>query len=89
MSGNSSFATSALTTRDLVVRLVEWGRANSVESLEAASPYLDALASAYGDREVRSVTAQELHAFHKNVAPPIALPVSSALAAKSRRWETI
>jgi 2-polyprenyl-3-methyl-5-hydroxy-6-metoxy-1,4-benzoquinol methylase len=78
-----------MTTRDLVSRLVEWGRANSVASIEAAVPYLEALAVAFGDREVRSVTAQELCAFHENVASPVARPVSSALDSKSRRWEAI
>lgn len=78
-----------MTTRDLVARLAEWGRANSIESLVAAAPYLEALARTFGDRDVRSVTARELCSFHKDVAPPIARPVTSGLEAKSRRWEAI
>jgi 2-polyprenyl-3-methyl-5-hydroxy-6-metoxy-1,4-benzoquinol methylase len=78
-----------MTTKELVGRLVEFGQANSVESIVAATPYLEALAQAFGDREVRDVTAKELHDFHRDVGAALAEPVTSALKRKSQRWEAI
>ena len=78
-----------MTTRELVGRLVEFGRANSVESIVAATPYLEALAEVFGDREVRGVTAKELHAFHRAVGVGLAEPVHSGLRRKAQRWEAI
>jgi 2-polyprenyl-3-methyl-5-hydroxy-6-metoxy-1,4-benzoquinol methylase len=78
-----------MTTRELVGRLVEFGRANSVESIVAATPYLEALAEVFGDREVRGVTAKELHAFHRDVGAGLAEPVQSGLRRKAQRWEAI
>ncbi|MGZ5346761.1 MAG: class I SAM-dependent methyltransferase [Solirubrobacterales bacterium] len=78
-----------MTTKELVGRLVEFGRANSVQSLAAAGPYLEALAERFGDREVRSVTAKELHDFHHDVGAQLAEPVIGGLKRKSLRWEAI
>jgi 2-polyprenyl-3-methyl-5-hydroxy-6-metoxy-1,4-benzoquinol methylase len=78
-----------MTTEELVGRLLEFGRANSVQSLVAAGPYLEALAESLGDREARSVTAKELHDFHRGVGAELAEPVASGLKRKSLRWEAI
>jgi 2-polyprenyl-3-methyl-5-hydroxy-6-metoxy-1,4-benzoquinol methylase len=78
-----------MTTAELVGRLLEFGRANSVESLVAAAPYLEALAETLGDREVRSVTAKDLHDFHRDAGAEAAEPVLSALKRKSLGWEAI
>ena len=78
-----------VTTRELCGRLAQFGRANSVENVVAADPYLDALAEAFGDRDPREVTAKELHGFHRDVGPELAQPIENALAAKAERWEGI
>lgn len=78
-----------MTTEELVGRLVDFGRANSVESLIAAAPYLEALGETFGDREARSVTAKDLHEFHREVGAELAEPVTSGLQRKSLRWEPI
>jgi 2-polyprenyl-3-methyl-5-hydroxy-6-metoxy-1,4-benzoquinol methylase len=78
-----------MTTRDLVSLLVEFGKANAVESVEAAAPYLEALAQRFADRDARSVTARELHVFHRSVGEALARPLLSALETKAQRWETI
>jgi 2-polyprenyl-3-methyl-5-hydroxy-6-metoxy-1,4-benzoquinol methylase len=78
-----------MTTEELVGRLLEFGRANSVQSLVTAAPYLEALAQRFGDREVRSVTARDLHDFHRDAATELAEPVASGLRRKSLRWEAI
>ena len=79
-----------MTTGGLAAQLIEYARANSVASLVAATPYLEALAQTFGDRDVRSVTAKDLHAFHKNIgASPALSPLVAALHKKSQRWEAI
>jgi 2-polyprenyl-3-methyl-5-hydroxy-6-metoxy-1,4-benzoquinol methylase len=78
-----------MTTEELVGRLLEFGRANSVPSLIAVAPYLEALARELGDREVRSVTAKDLHDFHGGVGAELAEPVAGGLKRKSLGWEAI
>jgi 2-polyprenyl-3-methyl-5-hydroxy-6-metoxy-1,4-benzoquinol methylase len=78
-----------MTTKEVVGRLISFGQANSVESLVAAAPYLEALAERFGDREVREVTARELHDFHRDVGAELADPVTSGLRRKAQRWEAI
>ena len=78
-----------MTTGELVSRLLEFGRANSVESLITAGPYLEALAQALGDREVRSVTASDLSDFHRDAGPELAASVMSGVKRKSLGWEAI
>jgi 2-polyprenyl-3-methyl-5-hydroxy-6-metoxy-1,4-benzoquinol methylase len=78
-----------MTTKELVGRLVEFGRANSVESLIAAAPYLEALGEEFGEREARSVTARDLHDFHRDVGAELSETVASGLKRKSLRWEAI
>ena len=78
-----------MTTAKLVGRLLEFGRVNSVESLIAAAPYLDALAKTFGDRDVRSVTARDLSEFHRDAGAGLAEPVMSGLRRKSLGWEAI
>jgi 2-polyprenyl-3-methyl-5-hydroxy-6-metoxy-1,4-benzoquinol methylase len=79
-----------MTTKELAARLIEYAQINSVSSLAAATPYLEALGQAFGDREVRDVTARELHAFHRTVgASPALRPLIAALHKKSQRWEAI
>lgn len=78
-----------MTTEELVGRLLEFGRANSVQSLIGAAPYLEALAQAMGDREVRSVTAKDLHDFHRGAGAELAEQVAGGLKRKSLRWEAI
>jgi 2-polyprenyl-3-methyl-5-hydroxy-6-metoxy-1,4-benzoquinol methylase len=78
-----------MTTAELVGRLLEFGRANSVQSLAAAAPYLEALAETLGEREVRSVTAKDLHDFQRDAGAEAAEPVLSALKRKSLGWEAI
>ncbi len=78
-----------MTTQELVGRLLEFGRANSVESIVDAGPYLEALAEGFGDRQVRDVTAKELHAFHRDVGAELTEPVTSGLRRKSQRWEAV
>jgi SAM-dependent methyltransferase len=79
-----------MTTKELATQLVQYAQANSVASLMDASPYLEALAQAFGDREVRDVTARDLHAFHRTVgASPALSPLVAALHKKSQRWEAI
>jgi 2-polyprenyl-3-methyl-5-hydroxy-6-metoxy-1,4-benzoquinol methylase len=78
-----------MTTEELVGRLVEFGRANSVQSLVDAAPYLEALAETLGDREVRSVTAKDLHDFHRNAGAELGEPVMRGLRRKSLGWEAI
>jgi len=56
-------AKSSMTMNELVELLGEYGQSNSVESIVRAGPYLEALAHTFGDREVGSVRAKELHAF--------------------------
>ena len=78
-----------MTVAELVGRLVEFGRANSVQSLTEAAPYLEALDSELGDREARSVTARDLHDFHQGAGEKLATPVMSGLRRKSLGWEAI
>jgi 2-polyprenyl-3-methyl-5-hydroxy-6-metoxy-1,4-benzoquinol methylase len=78
-----------MRTNELVGRLIEFGRENSVETLTAGAPYLRALAEAFGDREAREVTAKELHDFHRDVGAELAAPVISGLRRKSLGWEAI
>jgi 2-polyprenyl-3-methyl-5-hydroxy-6-metoxy-1,4-benzoquinol methylase len=77
-----------MTTEELATLLIEYARANSVESIVDASPYLEALARAFGDRDVREVTPKELHAFHEQIAEsPAVSPLLQLLEKKSQRWE--
>ena len=78
-----------MTTNELVSVLMDFGRSNSVESIVTAGPYLEALARAFGDREVRGIKAKELHAFHSGVGAGLADPVLRSLKRKSQRWEAI
>jgi len=79
-----------MTTRELASQLIDYARSNSVASLAAATPYLEALAATFGDRDVRDVTAKELHAFHRDIGTSQALgPLLAALHRKSQRWEAI
>jgi 2-polyprenyl-3-methyl-5-hydroxy-6-metoxy-1,4-benzoquinol methylase len=78
-----------MTTAELVGRLLEFGRRNSVQSLVDAAPYLEALAESLGDREVRSVTARDLHDFHSGSGAALAEPVMRGLRRKSLGWEAI
>jgi SAM-dependent methyltransferase len=79
-----------VTTKDLADQLLAYAQSNSVVSLAAAAPYLEALAQRFGDRDVREVTAKELHAFHKDIAAgPVLSPLLAALHKKSQRWEAI
>jgi 2-polyprenyl-3-methyl-5-hydroxy-6-metoxy-1,4-benzoquinol methylase len=78
-----------MTTHELVALLLDYGRANRVERIGSVAPYLEALARAFGDRDVRSVSARELHAFHRGVGASLGQAVSRALETKSQRWETI
>ena len=79
-----------MTTKELADQLIRYAQSNSVASLTAATPYLEALAQAFGDRDVRDVTAKDLHAFHKAIgASPALSPLLTALHKKSQRWETI
>ena len=78
-----------MTVAELVDRLLEFGRENSVESVVEAAPYLEALAVALGEREARSVTAKDLHDFHFAAGPQLAEPVMRALRRKSLGWEAI
>jgi 2-polyprenyl-3-methyl-5-hydroxy-6-metoxy-1,4-benzoquinol methylase len=78
-----------MTIAELVGRLLDFGRANSVRSLVAAAPYLEALAETLGEREVRSVTAKDLHDFHRGAGAEAAEPVMGALKRKSLGWEPI
>ena len=83
-------AKPSMTTRDLVALLIGYGASNPVSSLTAAAPYLDALARTFGDRDMRDVTAKELHAFHRTVRDTAAVsPLLAALDRKSQRWEAI
>lgn len=78
-----------MTVAEVVGRLVEFGRANSVQSLVDAAPYLEALAEALGDREVLSVTARDLHDFHGGAGAELTEPVMRGLRRKSLGWEAI
>lgn len=78
-----------MTTKELVELVIDFGQANSVDTILAAGPYLEALGRAFGDLEVRQVTARELCAFHRRVEPAAAEPVVSALESKAERWEPI
>ena len=78
-----------MTTEELVGRLLEFGRANSVQSLISAAPYLEALGEAFADRDVRSVTAKELSDFHRAAGAELAEPVMAGLKRKSLGWEAI
>jgi 2-polyprenyl-3-methyl-5-hydroxy-6-metoxy-1,4-benzoquinol methylase len=78
-----------MTTEDLVALLLDYGESNTVESLVAARPYLEALAEGFGDRDARSITAKELHAFHRQIAQsPAVSPLLALLDKKAQRWET-
>lgn len=77
-----------MTTEELVARLLEYARANDVESVVDATPYLEALRNAFRDREAREIGAGELRTFHRQmVASPDVAPLLSLLEKKSRRWE--
>lgn len=78
-----------MTTAELVGRLLEFGRANSVQSILDVAPYLQALAEALGDREVRSVNAKDLHDFHRSAGTELVEPVMRGLKRKSLGWEAI
>lgn len=78
-----------MTVAELVGRLVEFGRANSVRSLIDAAPYLEALAETLGERHPRSVSAKDLHDFHRSVSEELSEPVLSGLRRKSLGWEAI
>jgi 2-polyprenyl-3-methyl-5-hydroxy-6-metoxy-1,4-benzoquinol methylase len=78
-----------VTTEELFGRLLEFGRANSVPSLVEAGPYLEALARELGERDVRSVTARDLHDFHSKAPPELAAALAEGLRRKSVRWEAI
>jgi 2-polyprenyl-3-methyl-5-hydroxy-6-metoxy-1,4-benzoquinol methylase len=78
-----------MTVAELVGRLVGFGRANSVQTLVDAAPYLEALVSELGEREVRSVTARELHEFHQRAGDELTAPVLSGLRRKALGWEAI
>lgn len=79
-----------MTTAELVTLLIDYGRLNSVKSIVAAIPYLEVLVRALGDRDVRTVTAKELHAFHKQIcAGPAVTPLLAALEKKAQKWEAI
>ena len=79
-----------MTTAELADRLIGYAGSHSVASLAAATPYLEALARRFGDRDVRDVTAKDLHAFHKEVGgTPAVSPLLAALHKKSQRWEAI
>jgi SAM-dependent methyltransferase len=81
-------ASETMTTKELAALLIEYGKANSVGSIVDASPYLEALARAFGDRDVRDVTSKELHAFHDQIsASPAVSPLLRLLEKKSQRWE--
>ena len=78
-----------MTVAELVGRLVEFGRANSVRSLVDAAPYLEALAQTLGERDPRSVSAKDLHDFHRSVGDDLSEPVLSGLRRKALGWEAI
>jgi SAM-dependent methyltransferase len=78
-----------MTTAELVGRLLEFGRASSVESLVVAAPYLEALAESLGDRDARSVTARDLCAFHGGPGAALATSVMGGVKRKSLGWEAI
>jgi SAM-dependent methyltransferase len=78
-----------VTTTELVAGLIDFGRENSVPSLIASAPYLEALGKAFGDREPREVTVKELCAFHRDVGADLAEPLSRGLRRKAQRWEAI
>jgi 2-polyprenyl-3-methyl-5-hydroxy-6-metoxy-1,4-benzoquinol methylase len=78
-----------MTAEELVGRLLEFGRTNSVESVVAAAPYLTALAETLGGREVRSVTARDLSSFHRREGVELTEPVMRGLKRKSLGWEAI
>ena len=78
-----------MTTRELVGRLLKFGRANSVASLIDAGPYLESLAERFGDRDPRELTAKDLHEFHRAAGPELAEPVEAGLKRKSLGWEAI
>jgi 2-polyprenyl-3-methyl-5-hydroxy-6-metoxy-1,4-benzoquinol methylase len=77
-----------MTTRDLAALLLEYGRSNSITSIVDAGPYLEALADRFGDRDVRDVSAKDLHTFHEQVCgSPAVEPLLTLLDEKSKRWE--
>jgi SAM-dependent methyltransferase len=79
-----------MKTAELVSLLIDYSRSNSVSSIVAAIPYLDLLAGEFGNRDVRAVTAKELHAFHKKVRTnPAVTPLLTGLERKAQRWEAI
>jgi len=79
-----------MTTDEIASLLIAYGQANAVTSIVDAAPYLAALAEAFHDRDVRDVTARELHAFHRRVrSTPAVAPLLAALEKKAQRWETI
>jgi 2-polyprenyl-3-methyl-5-hydroxy-6-metoxy-1,4-benzoquinol methylase len=81
---------TSLSTAQLVDLLLSYGDTNSVERITGVAPYLEQLAQAFGDREVRSVTAKELHAFHERVTPTAAArPVLALLGEKAGKWEAV
>jgi 2-polyprenyl-3-methyl-5-hydroxy-6-metoxy-1,4-benzoquinol methylase len=78
-----------MTVAELAGRLLEFGRSNSVQSLVDAGPYLEALAGTLGEREVRAVSAKDLHGFHTGAGAEYAEPLMKALKRKSLGWEAI
>jgi SAM-dependent methyltransferase len=78
-----------MTVAELVGRLLEFGRENSIPSLLDAAPYLEALAAKLGERDVRTMTAKDLHDFHRGVEAEVADPALRGLKRKSLGWEAI
>jgi 2-polyprenyl-3-methyl-5-hydroxy-6-metoxy-1,4-benzoquinol methylase len=78
-----------MTVAELVGRLLDFGRANSIPSQVDAGPYLEALAAELGERDVRTVSAKDLHDFHRRVEAEVAEPALSGLKRKSLGWEAI
>ena len=78
-----------MTTEELFSRLLSFGRANAVPSLVEAAPYLEALGRSLGDRDVRTVTASDLHDFQANAPAELASALADGLRRKSVRWEAI
>lgn len=78
----------SMTTRQLVGLLTAYGARNSVGTIVDARPYLDALVRVFGERDVRDVTARELHGFHAEIAAdPEVRVLQGLLDRKSQKWE--
>src|SRR5262249_56159476 len=64
---SSRTSASTMRTKDLAALLIDYAQSTSVKSIIAAAPYLKALAHTFGDRDVRGLTAKDLHAFHTQI----------------------